>query len=460
MMADPLRGKRLVILGLARQGRALARFAAGVGAEVVISDLRPPEALAEEMAALADLNVTYVLGEHPLSLLEGTDVLALSGGVPLAAPIVVAAQERDITLTNDSLEFARRAPAPLVGITGSAGKTTTTALVGAIGRASGRRTWVGGNIGNPLIEKLDEIAPEDLVVLELSSFQLELWDRSPAIAAVLNITPNHLDRHGTMAAYSAAKANIVRYQQAEDVAILGADDPGAMALAGQAPGRLRTYSARRPVGDGAYVDEGQIWLARDGERAHLFAVDQIPLRGPHNVLNVLAAVTVAHSAGIGPAVMQEAIARFEAVAHRLEPVATIGGVQYVNDSIATAPERALAALAAFDEPVVLLAGGRDKNMVWDEWAEQVSRRARHVVLFGALGPHLQRLLAAQATPPPYTRVETLDEAVRAAHAVARAGDVVLLAPGGTSYDAYRDFEERGEQFRRLVRALEREKEQV
>src|SRR5690606_1331714 len=152
MMADPLRGKRLVILGLARQGRALARFAAGVRAEVVVSDLRPPEALAEEIAALADLNVEFVLGEHPPSLLEGTDVLALSGGVPLTAPIVVAAQERNITLTNDSLEFARRAPAPLVGITGSAGKTTTTALAGAIGRASGRRTWVGGNIGNPLIE--------------------------------------------------------------------------------------------------------------------------------------------------------------------------------------------------------------------------------------------------------------------------------------------------------------------
>jgi len=460
MMADPLRGKRLVILGLARQGRALARFAAGVGAEVVVSDLRPPEALAEEMAALADLNVEFVLGEHPPSLLEGTDVLALSGGVPLTAPIVVAAQERNITLTNDSLEFARRAPAPLVGITGSAGKTTTTALAGAIGRASGRRTWVGGNIGNPLIEKLGEIAAEDLIILELSSFQLELWDRSPAIAAILNITPNHLDRHGTMAAYSAAKASIVRHQRPDDVAILGADDPGAMALAELAPGRLRTYSARQPVDDGAYVAAGQIWLAGDGVRKPVLSVDQIPLRGLHNVLNVLAAVTVADSAGIGPAAIQDGVAQFESVAHRLEPVATIDGVQYVNDSIATAPERALAALAAFDEPLVLLAGGRDKNMVWDEWAEQVSRRVRHVVLFGSLGPLLEKLLEAQPSPPPHTRVEALAEAVDAAHTIAQPGDIVLLSPGGTSYDAYRDFEERGEQFRRLVRALATEKEQV
>lgn len=460
MMADPLSGKRLVILGLARQGRALARFAARVGAEVIISDLRPPEALAEEMAALGDLDVEFVLGEHPLSLLEGTDVLAPSGGVPLTAPIVVAAQERNIALTNDSLEFARRAPAPLVGITGSAGKTTTTALVGAIGRASGRRTWVGGNIGNPLIEKLDAIAADDLVVLELSSFQLELWDRSPAIAAVLNITPNHLDRHGTMAAYSAAKTNIVRHQGPEDLAILGADDPGAMALAGEVAGRLRTYSAAHPVGDGAYVAGGQVWLA-DGQGSRpVLPLDQLPLRGPHNVLNVLAAVTVADSAAMSVAAMQEGVARFRPVAHRLEPVATIDGVQYVNDSIATAPERALAALAAFDEPLVLLAGGRDKNMVWDEWAEQVSRRARHVVLFGALGPQLEQLLAAQPAPPPLTRVLTLAGAVQAARAVARPGDVVLLAPGGTSYDAYRDFEERGEQFRQLVGALVSEKEQV
>lgn len=459
-MADPLRAKRLVILGLARQGQALARFAAGVGADVVISDLRPPEALAEEMAALADLRVEFVLGEHPPSLLEGTDVMALSGGVPLAAPIVVAAQERNIRLTNDSLEFARRAPAPLVGITGSAGKTTTTALAGAIGRASGRRTWVGGNIGNPLIEKLDEMGAGDLIILELSSFQLELWDRSPAIAAVLNVTPNHLDRHGTMAAYSAAKANIVRHQQPEDVAILGADDPGAMALAEKAPGRLRTYSARRPVDDGAYVAGGQVWLAGGGRREPVMAVDEIPLRGPHNVLNVLAAVTVADSAGLAPAAIQRGVTSFEPVAHRLEPVATIDGAQYVNDSIATAPERVLAALAAFDEPLVLLAGGRDKNMVWDEWAGQVSRRARHVVLFGSLGPQLETLLEAQPSPPPHTRVETLDEAVAAAHALTRPGDVVLLSPGGTSYDAYRDFEERGERFRRLVRSLAREKEQV
>jgi UDP-N-acetylmuramoylalanine--D-glutamate ligase len=460
VIVDPLTGKRLVILGLARQGRALARFAARVGAEVVISDLRSPQELVDDVAALRELDIEFVLGAHPVSLLDGADLLAPSGGVPLTAPIVQAAINRGISLTNDSLEFARRSPAPLTGITGSAGKTTTTALVGAIGRASGRATWVGGNIGNPLIENLDAIEAGDYVVQELSSFQLELWDRSPAIAAVLNITPNHLDRHGTMDAYRAAKANILRYQEVADIAVLCADDPGAMSLAPLITGRLRTFSVRQPVQDGAYLANEQVWLVSGGEPQPLFPVSAISLRGAHNVLNVLAAVTVADSAGISPAAIHEGIAGFQPVPHRLEPVAIHDGVQYVNDSIATAPERALAAVAAFDEPLILLAGGRDKEMFWDDWAVRVSNRVRHIVLFGELAPRLEALLAAQAVPPLVTRVQTLADAVRAARRVARPGDVVLLAPGGTSYDAYRDFEERGEEFRDLVAAFTKEMEQV
>jgi UDP-N-acetylmuramoylalanine--D-glutamate ligase len=456
---DPLSGKRLVILGLARQGRALARYAAQAGASVVISDLRSPQELAGSMAALEGTGIEFVLGEHPLELLDRADILAVSGGVPLTAPIVQAAIERGVTLTNDSLEFARRVRAPLVGITGSAGKTTTTALVGAIGRASRRATWVGGNIGNPLIEEVEAIQPGDLVVHELSSFQLELWDRSPALAAVLNVTPNHLDRHGTMDAYLAAKANIVRYQQPDDIAVLCADDPGAMSLSDLVQGRLRTYSARQRVDDGAYIAREQVWLAVGGESQPLFPVDIIPLRGKHNVLNVLAAVTIADSAGIAAAAIHEAVASFSPVPHRLEPMAIHDGVKYVNDSIATAPERALAAIAAFEEPLVLLAGGRDKEMVWDEWAEQVSQRVRHVVCFGALGPELQALLAGHPAPPETTLVQTLAEAVAAARQAARPGDVVLLSPGGTSYDAYQDFEARGEEFRQLVAALASEEEQ-
>ena len=472
-IVDPLtlKNRRIVILGLARQGGALARFAAEQGATVVVSDLRSAERLQSSMDALADLEITYALGSHPLNLLEEADLLAVSGGVPLSAPIVMAAREREIPVINDSLLFMRRSPAPVIGITGSAGKTTTTALTGLMGQYSERKTWVGGNIGNPLITHLDEMSRGDLVVQELSSFQLELWAPewrpgedaqqavSPQVAAVLNITPNHLDRHGTMAVYAAAKANILRFQSASGCAVLNADDPGSRALAKLVQGRLRLFSSRNAVADGAFIRAGRLWLAGDGEYA-VCDVDAVKLRGAHNLQNVLAAICLADAAAVPLEAIQKAIRNFQGVPHRLELVGHVRGVDYVNDSIATAPERALAALASFAEPLVLLAGGRDKEMRWDEWARQVVSRVRHVVLFGELAEPLARHLHdahSEAGPGAalegLTQVETLQEAVQRAAGVAHPGDVVLLAPGGTSYDAFADFEERGQRFRELVQEL-------
>lgn len=452
---DPLSGKRLVILGMARQGTALARFAVGAGATVTLTDMRPAEALQGALASLADLpddRLRYVLGEHPLSLLDECDLLALSGGVATDSPLVVEARQRGIPLTNDSIEFMRRTPALVIGITGSAGKTTTTALVGQMGHKSDRQTWVGGNIGRPLITDLHLMSADDLVVKELSSFQLELWNQcSPPIATILNITPNHLDRHKSMAQYVEAKGNILRFQKPGDVAVLSADDPGSLEMGHMVRGRLRLFSAREEVTDGAFLRDGQIWLSDGGAAQPLCPVNESRLIGPHNVLNVLAAVTVADSAGVPHEAIIQGIRFFDGVPHRLEMVRKLDGVQYVNDSIATAPERALAALAAFDEPIILLAGGRDKEMVWDEWARQVSRRVKHVVLFGELAP----LLADHLGPDvPATQVETMAEAVFVAQAQAAAGDVVLLSPGGTSFDGYSDFVERGEHFRLLVREME------
>ncbi len=448
---DSFTGKRIVILGLARQGKALARFAAEVGARVTISDLRPSTKLTAVLAELNDLAIDYVLGEHPMSLLDNTDVLVVSGGVAVDSPLVMAARERGIEVTNDSQEFMKRAPTAVIGITGSAGKTTTTALTGVIGQVAGRRTWVGGNIGRPLIADLHKMQPDDMVVQELSSFQLEIWTQSPHVAAVLNITPNHLDRHKTMAAYAEAKANILRFQSANDVAVLAADDPGAMALMGEVQGRLRTFSRRDEVEDGAFVREGHIWL-RNGHETAVCPLTDIQLRGQHNVLNVLAAVTLADSVGVPPDAMRQAIRTFRGVEHRLEPVRDRNGVRYVNDSIATAPERALAALAAFDEPLILLAGGRDKEMQWDEWTRQVAQRVKHVVLFGDLAGMLETRLA-EAGYQTMTRVEGLETAVLTAVRLAQPGDIVLLSPGGTSFDAFTDFAERGEYFREIVGKL-------
>ena len=436
-------------MGLARQGTALARFAAEAGARVTVTDLRSAAHLAPILARLSDLKIEAVLGEHPMSLLDETDILAISGGVPTDAPLVRAARVRGLPVTNDSQEFVRRAPTAVIGVTGSAGKSTTTALTGVMGQMARRRTWVGGNIGRPLLADLHKMAPDDVVVQELSSFQLEIWEQSPPIAAVLNITPNHLDRHKTMAAYVNAKANILRYQDEGGTAVLSADDPGAMSLAPLVKGHLRQFSLEREVADGAFVRDEHVWL-RNGKEIAVCALDEIKLRGRHNVYNVLAAVTLADSVGIPVAAMRRAIASFDGIEHRLELIRVRAGVQYVNDSIATAPERTLAAIDSFDDPLILLAGGQDKDMVWDAWARRVRERVGHVIVFGEMAAMMADKLADH---PGLVRVETMAEAIQAAAKTAVPGDVVLFSPGGTSFDNFRDFAERGESFRQIVKEL-------
>ncbi len=454
-----LMGARVVILGLGRQGTALARWLVRQGAEVTLSDRQPAERLGGFLQALECLPVRYVLGDHPLSLLEGCDLLCLSGGVPLNLPIVREAMRRGIPLANDAQLFLERCRGWTAGITGTSGKTTTTALVGAMCQAAGFRTWVGGNIGNPLIEFVEEIGPEDRVVLELSSFQLEIMTVSPRVAAVLNITPNHLDRHETMEAYIAAKQRILDFQDVEDVAVLGYDDPNARALAAAVRGRLRFFSREREVARGSFLREGTLFLRLGSEAWPICRADEVRLRGRHNLWNVLAAAVVAGTLGADISAIREAALTFSGVPHRLERVREVRGVCYVNDSIATTPERVRVALEAFEEPIVLLAGGRDKGLPWEETAGIIARRARVLIAFGELGDRIVGAAQAacarvdEAVLERLERVATLEEAVALAARLARPGEVVLLSPGGTSFDAYRDFEERGMHFRQLVEAL-------
>src|SRR5512146_1458474 len=316
-------GSRVVILGAARQGLALARFLARQGAEVTLSDQRPMDQMQPAVNALEGVAVRWVLGGHPLEMLDGADLLCLSGGVPLEQPIVAEAQQRAIPLSNDSQIFMESVSCPVIGITGSAGKTTTTTLVGRMADAavaSPRKAWVGGNIGTPLIDRLDEIGAEDIVVLELSSFQLELMAISPQIVAVLNITPNHLDRHGTMQAYISAKARILAFQSQQDYAILGREDPGAWSLAPQVKGRLVSFGeVRPPAGEtGAFVKNGVLAFQAGKRVVELASRSLVALRGRHNLLNVLAACAVATAAGFAPGAIQIGLAGFTGVAHRLE----------------------------------------------------------------------------------------------------------------------------------------------
>ncbi|MCP4539057.1 MAG: UDP-N-acetylmuramoyl-L-alanine--D-glutamate ligase [Chloroflexi bacterium] len=462
MSRDMLAGKRVVVLGLARQGTALARFLAQVGAEVTVSDMRNKAALADPLAELADLPIRYVLGKHPMNLLKGADLLCISGGVPLDIPIVTEAQQRSIPLSNDAQIFLDRCPAPVIGITGSAGKTTTTALVGEMCRATAQ-TWVGGNIGNPLITDLDQIRPDDRVVMELSSFQLELMTTSPHVAAVLNITPNHLDRHKTMDAYIAAKRNIVAHQKSEDLAVLGYDDANARSLAIKTAAHLLWFSGGAEVEEGAYKTNGDLTLRLANGDRQICLVPEVKLRGRHNLLNILAACTLAGAVGVPVEAMRQVATTFTGVEHRIELVREFTGVHWYNDSMATAPERSLAALRSFDEPIVLLAGGRDKDLPWGEFAQEAPQRVRQLITFGEAGPMIARKVGRKkrgtsgnghaVTLEKITQVETLKDAVATAAKIARPGDVVLLSPGGTSFDAFRDFAERGDRFKELVRAL-------
>ncbi len=465
---DPLAGKRVVVFGFGRQGSALARWLPTVGADVVVTDSRSAKALGLRRRDYP--GVRFYLSGHPDEVLIGARCICVSGGVPLDLPILEEARQRGIPLSNDAQLFLERCPAPVIGITGSAGKTTTTALAASIAGKAGYTVWRGGNIGNPLINDLDKIQADDIVVMELSSFQLELMSTSPTVAAVLNLTPNHIDRHGSFENYVAAKANILRYQRASDVAVLGWDSPVSKALEKIVAGEQLGFSLHDMAPDGAFMLGNRLLVAGSASYdmgPHVVCErDDIPLRGDHNILNVLAACAITggmglaiNRPGVTPAVMQAAIRSFQAVEHRLETVRELAGVTWVNDSIATAPERLLAALSSYEEPLVLLIGGADKDLPWETAIHYALRKARHIILFGEDGA---KQVASKVTSllenmrvraDQLSRVQTLEQAVARAAEVALAGDIVLLSPGGTSYDAYEDFAARGLHFRQLVSEL-------
>lgn len=453
----------ILIIGAARQGLALARFLSERGAKVIINDQKQPSELISAKQALADTNVEWVLGSHPLELLKRADTICVSGGVPLSLPLIVEAKKQGKKITNDSQIFLEETPCIVIGITGSSGKTTTTALVGCMAEAAThlpnpiyRKVWVGGNIGLPLIINIDNMQVGDLAVMELSSFQLELMTAAPQIAAILNITPNHLDRHGSMSAYTAAKVRILDFQNSSNTAILGQDDRGAWSLVDRVQGKLITFGFDDPgVGEyGTFAQNGAVYMRQGMNIRKLFDKSIIALRGKHNLLNVLAACAIAEGAVLPESCMEAGVQGFKGVEHRLEFVRSIKGVSWYNDSIATAPERAIAAIRSFDEPIILLAGGRDKDLPWQDFAKLVKKRVSHLILFGeAAGKILQTISPTAKNGLAVTQCQGLKEAVQAAASIARPGDVVLLSPGGTSFDEFRDFEERGECFRQWVMQL-------
>ncbi len=459
--AGDLRGRHALVLGLARSGIAASRFLADAGAVVTAYDRRSSTELADAVAALEGRSIDLALGidrSEAAALVERADLLVTSPSISPRFPTtdawlreaLLAAEARGAELVSEVDLFLRLTRARLMGVTGTKGKTTTASLAAAILEAGGLRTVLGGNIGTPLIERAGELAPDDWAVVELSELQLPTVSRGVDVALYTNIGADHLDRHGTVEAYRAVKARLAELTVPTGTVVLNHDDPGSRELGDRLPpASVAWYGESRPGGQGpeGWIDaEG--WLVVGGER--LMPAADVPLPGRHMLADVLCAALGARLAGVELVPIAEAIRSFRGVAHRLETVAERGGVCWVNDSQATIPVATIAALEAFDRPIVLIAGGKDKGLDYDELGDAVARRARAAVL---IGETTDEVASAIADRVPVERASSMEEAVSRAAALSTAGDVVLLSPAAASFDMFTDYAARGDAFRAAVAAL-------
>lgn len=443
-----LKNKRALVVGLARTGSAAARFLAARGAQVAVTEERLEGAVAAEAAALRTLGVRVECGGHNPASFLAADLIVLSPGVPLALEALKVARRKGIEIISE-LELAWRfLRGTVVAVTGSNGKTTTASLLGKIFADAGRRVQVGGNIGTPLISLVDSAADDSVNVVEVSSFQLEAINSfRPRVATLLNITPDHLDRHAAMSDYVAAKARLFGYQGGDDFAIFNADDRYCVELAPEVRAQRFWFSRRRRLDVGTFVEDDWLVFADAATREPLLPRQAIRLPGEHNLENVLAAACAARLLGVPPPQIRAAVAGFEGVEHRLEFVAEIDGVRYYNDSKATNVDAALKAVQAFPGNLIVILGGKDKGGDFRPLQEPLRQRARQVLLIGAAR---QKIADQLANGVPTEVLETLPQAVERAAALAVAGDTVLLAPACASFDQFDNFEHRGRVFKEEV----------
>ncbi len=447
-----LKGKRVLVVGLGQSGLAAAHFVKERGANVTLSDARPATLIAE-LPALLEQGFSVEAGSHGLLTFRRQDLIVVSPGVPMSTPELTQVRAMGMHIIGEMELGARFLKGEIVAITGSNGKTTTTALLGEILKAAGRPTLVGGNIGLPVTAMVAESSAETWNVLEVSSFQLETVETfRPHIAVVLNITPDHLDRHGTSEAYAAAKARITEKQTAEEMLVLNADDPETQKIAAKSGAQIFWFSARRRIRQGAFVQGDTIFFTAQENQSPrpVLPVAEITLAGAHNVENVLAAVCAARLAGVPSETIRGAVARFKAVEHRLEFVREVHGVTYYNDSKATNVDATLKAIEAFPGALYLILGGKDKNSDYTALNPLLRERVKTVITIGSAAEKIERQLAGVVN---IERAETLDRAVALAHGRAVAGDTVLLAPACASFDQFANYEQRGQVFKDLVQNL-------
>jgi UDP-N-acetylmuramoylalanine--D-glutamate ligase len=446
-----LNGKRVLVVGLGRSGVASALFLKSRGARVTVSDAKTEDQLREEIPVLLDHGIAVETGGHGERTFQNQDLIVVSPGVPVDAEPILQARALgqdvvgEIELASEFLQGA------IVAITGSNGKTTTTSLTGEILSAGGLKTLVGGNIGTPAISLVPQSTPDTVTVLEVSSFQLEtIRTFRPKIAVVLNVTPDHLDRHRTFEAYVDAKARIFQNQQPEDFAVLNADDPTCVELAGRTRAQVFWFSRKREVEHGAFVRDGRVLFRRVGSKQDVMPVEEILLKGSHNLENVLAAVCAGVLMGCEPQRIRKAVLGFKAVEHRLEYVAKVQGVEYYNDSKATNVDATIKALESFPSNIHLILGGKDKGSDYSVLNDLLRERVKCVYTIGTAAEKISSQIKGATSISP---AGTIEAAVKQASSSAQPGDVVLLAPACASFDQFQNYEHRGRVFKELVRAL-------
>ncbi len=451
-----LQGKRVVVLGLSRSGAAAIDLLLDSGARVLGTDSRTEEAFGADARAWRERGATLALGANPIDLAANADLIVTSPGIPARHPLLAAARERGIPVWSELELGARAARALIVALTGTNGKTTTTHMAGAIFSAAGFPTAIAGNVGYPLSRAAREIPANGRLAVEVSSYQLE-WTEEfhPRVAVILNLTPDHLERHGDFEGYRRAKGRIFERMTADDTLVLVADDAALDAYRSGARCRILDVSAIRRVERGAWLEDGRLWARLDErEAAPILNAAELRVPGAHNVTNALAAAAATLAAGAPLAAVREGLARFESLPHRLEPVAEVNGVRLVNDSKSTNVDSLLVALRAYAGPIVLIAGGRDKGTPLGEVAALLRERARAAVLIGEAA---ERFDAAFRDATLTRRADTLEAATRAALDLAHPGDTILLSPACASFDMFRDYEQRGDVFREIARRIAAER---
>lgn len=447
-----LANKRVLVVGLGKSGVASALFLKKHGARVTVSDAKPEDQLRSEIPLLLDHGITVETGGHGDRTFRGQDLIVVSPGVPVDAPHLVQARALGEPVIGEIELAAQFLPGPIVAITGSNGKTTTTTLAGEILSAGGLRTVVGGNIGTPAITLVERATADTWAVLEVSSFQLETVQTfRPRIAVILNITPDHLDRHRTFEAYASAKARIFENQQSDDFAVLNEDDPACVNLAKRVNAQLFWFSRRKEVQRGAWVSDGRILFRDAAGQQEIMLVADIPLKGAHNVENALAGVCVGMLAGARPERIREAIRNFKAVEHRLEFVARIRNVDYYNDSKATNVDATIKALESFPANIHLILGGKDKGSDYSVLNDLLRQRVKRVYTIGAAAAKIESQIKGAAD---IFHAETLEKAILRAAQDSQPSDIVLLAPACASFDQFDSYEHRGRVFKDVVKSLE------